>query len=1182
MARDRSNRFNAKGRQSGLNKLREDNNRRINKRNAAADEHAQSNQEMVIPKTREEKQEEQMRKAELRRELESQQQGKISSKKRKRLDAFITRQLKKEERKDLIDKLRKSQSSGDTSFLQSSSNLGSKQQHSAQDRLAISEHLSVKSALKHSGSRQNRSDCDPDSAEDSDDSLHSLHSDDVVKSRHTPPTRTPITSNTSIEQLEQPLKPTSKPMVGTALGSALGTSALKPIIRPRKKKAKTKASITRGWKTNKNDQSESSDSGSQSSFDSSASDSDLDAETSKSVEPDSDDILDRNRGEKFKQWALLQTKHEPEFELAVPTAPVQAPHLKSKGPARALAGKVEMPTNALVQESDDPNVLRSVEVSRTEELQTSRMLLPVTELEQEIVETVLLNPITVICGETGSGKTTQLPQFLFERAFGTKGSLNPGIVAITQPRRVAAVSMANRVGAELGVGSPKVAYKIRYDGNTSPETAIKFMTDGVLLRELANDFLLSKYSVVIVDEAHERSVNTDILIGVLSRVVTLRNNRWKENLQSTSPLRLVIMSATLRVSDFTENKTLFQQQPPVVNVAARQHPVTIHFAKKTSNDYLDEAMAKTIKIHKKLPPGGILVFLTGQAEIESVVKKLNQRFGAKDHLKSQKPKARESKANSNAANGDIEIEEVDLGDTIPPTPELDEDLKEVDSEDSGDESGFEEATIDENSSPMHVLPLYSLLPSDKQLQVFEPAPEGARLVVVATNVAETSLTIPGIRYVIDSGRAKERSYNPQNGMQSFNVSWISKASAAQRAGRAGRTGPGHTYRLYSSAVFENHFEHFAKPEILRMPIEGVVLQMKSMNLDVVNNFPFPTPPNAVGLSMAEKMLSNLGALSNTALTHSQGKSQITELGRSMSLFPVAPRFAKMLVTGFQHGCLPYIIAIVSALSVGDPFIHEEALKNSLNDDDSEDARQAIRKAYFKSQQKFASLGDHTSDLFKVLSAVGAYEYAGGGESFCRANFLRLKAMEEIHKLRAQISYLIQSTYPSINAHFVPKLSPPSETQLKVIRQLITAGFIEQVAVRKDLAEENENAGKKFQSCRGIAYKAIGIEEDVFIHPSSTLFSGEPPGYITFTEVVSTSQPYLKGLTVIDVSWLHKLGKSMCRFSKPVQAPANASLQKSESRREVIVEPHFGPGRGIKLPAVKMEQVKDSHGRWILC
>ena len=339
---------------------------------------------------------------------------------------------------------------------------------------------------------------------------------------------------------------------------------------------------------------------------------------------------------------------------------------------------------------------------------------------------------------------------------------------------------------------------------------------------------------------------------------------------------------------------------------------------------------------------------------------------------------------------------------------------------------------------MHIIPLYSLLPSEKQMKVFEPPPAGTRLVVVATNVAETSLTIPGIRYVIDCGRAKEvrqsymlglcrsssyegfqRKYNLANGIQSFQISWISKASAAQRSGRAGRTGPGHCYRLYSSAVFENYFDQFSQPEILRVPIEGVVLQMKCMHLDAVANFPFPTPPDRQSLRQAEKILMYLGALQ--ALPNVAGNT-VSDLGRTMSLFPLSPRFSKMLTSSRRHGCLPYAIAIVAAMSVGEPFLREDALDvehSSRGEEDvihinKEEVREKEmlkhrRREYFQSQQVgipipdsrstpdsdvfaqyHASLGKSTSDLFRILSVVGAYEYAGGGQSFCEQHFVRSK------------------------------------------------------------------------------------------------------------------------------------------------------------------------------------------------
>lgn len=347
------------------------------------------------------------------------------------------------------------------------------------------------------------------------------------------------------------------------------------------------------------------------------------------------------------------------------------------------------------------------------------------------------------------------------------------------------------------------------------------MTDGVLLREVQSDFLLRRYSAIIIDEAHERSLNTDILIGLLSKIVPLRRKlalEWankqqqqkqtqqtQTNTTSTNthgekseimdvqnqsgaiyPLKLIIMSATLRVEDFVSNKLLFPlTPPPVVSIEARQYPVTVHWSKKTEDDYLDAAYKKVCNIHRKLPSGGVLVFLTGQQEIEFLVRKLRTQF-------------------SRSANS------------------------------------VQQGSIPTN---VRVLPLFAALSQADQLRVFEPVPEGTRLIVVCTNVAETSLTIPGIKYVVDTGKVKQLFYDPLSGISQFQIVWISQASANQRAGRSGRTAPGHCYRLFSSAVFNNQFEKFAQPEINLMPIEGVVLQMKNMNINHILSFPFPSPPD---------------------------------------------------------------------------------------------------------------------------------------------------------------------------------------------------------------------------------------------------------------------------------------------------------------------------------------------------
>ena len=1126
----------------------------------------------------------------------------------------------------MINKLSQSQTPSDATYLKSSATLGSKQHSTAGDKLALAEHMATKNALKKSEKRMPNINND-DYESDEDAFLDEIDNDAPVNIKEDkndkPDERESAIPNkdtvTKKEDDQQTSSSNNRNETGSALaGGSNVNSIIKHVTKPRKKLS-TISRLKNGWKQPlKDDEEEEED---YSSFDSSASsengengESDDGEESENSDEDDNkDDENDENDNQKrrklgtFKNWALEQMNNKTPSQIEPINVNTNINNLpsnfkKPSGPSRALAGKINLPSTSLLKELDmkhNDNIVKTVNIQRSEELQASRLLLPVVESEHEIVETILLNPVTVLCGETGSGKTTQIPQFLYERGFGTDGSrkftftikkfhdlkiipVNPGMMAITQPRRVAAVSMANRVGQELGIGAPKVAYKIRYDGTTSPETSIKFMTDGVLLRELAHDFLLSKYSVIIVDEAHERSVNTDILIGILSRVVNLRNKKFEDNSKDNRPLRLIIMSATLRVSDFTENKTLFKTAPPVINIGARQHPVTVHFSKRTSPNYIDEAMAKTVKIHKRLPPGGILIFLTGQGEIESMARKLSKQYGQDSRKNNLKNKFNNQRSYApNAAIEDIEIEEVELGNDEDPALEIDESNTNDEDEDEGEESGFEEALEDENIGLMHVLPLYSLLPSEKQMEVFKPPPQGSRLVVLATNVAETSITIPGIRYVIDSGRAKERVYNSKNGIQSFDVSFIPKSSAAQRAGRSGRTGPGHTYRLYSSAVFENYFDQFSQPEILKMPIEGLVLQMKSMNIDVVQNFPFPTKPNDEDLSKAEKLLTSLGCLTNTSNLNVKSKYKITELGRSMSLFPVNPRFSKMLVTGSQYGCLPYVIGIVSALSVGDPFVREESLNFNLSIEHNEDYKKQVRKQYFVTQSKFSSLGDYTSDHFKLLSAIGAYEYSGGSQMFCKSNFLINKSMEEIRKLRSQLSQLIQSTFPNANVNFTPKLSPPDQNQQKVLKQLITSAFIDQVAVRKDLVESDENRGKKFTNCRGIPYKAIGVEEDVFIHPSSVVFDNQPPEYIVYNEIISTSQPYMKGITTIQPSWLSILGKNMCSFSKPVEVPTKSKLKTSENTKEVLVEPYFGPGRGIKLPPVKMTQIKDKNGRWIL-
>ncbi|KAJ3513040.1 hypothetical protein NLJ89_g3170 [Agrocybe chaxingu] len=1217
--------FNAKARQSSVGSRKKG--KAKNKAAKAEEPRSNSNADVLPPKSKEEKDDD--RREKLLQELAAQSESKWNTKKKKRLEKYIDKKLKKEERVLVFEKLAKTQASLSSSLLQSSSTLGTGKALTHKELQEKAEDSFVKkSLLGQTGKRKRHQDVFDVQVADEEEEFSPDEGEEIPDQHNVDaaPHDLPLETSVVVDESSSLTPAKSAATAGSALQRNPDGSAVAPKVRPRSKGIQTQ----RGWgKKVPVEMQPDSDT----SFDSSDSENDLaEEEQGSSLDSGSEDNEDgemqsddfkadsdspfpaKKKSLGFKDWALKQLSvakgyafAKPADETSVVEEPRQPPRKKRKvdddgikhGP---LGEEFQLPSTSFSKhllnsgkKSGPDTYSKDVGVKRPADVEEARILLPIVTEEQPIMEAILLNPVVIICGETGSGKTTQVPQFLYEAGFGTPGSDNPGLIGITQPRRVAAMSMAARVAHELSLTSSRVSYQIRYDATVSPETSIKFMTDGVLLRELTTDFLLTKYSVIIIDEAHERSINTDILIGVLSRVIKLREDMWNEGKDGIKPLRLIIMSATLRVSDFAENKTLFASPPPVINVAARQHPVTIHFSRRTHPDYVAQAVKKTVKIHTRLPPGGILIFLTGQNEITGVCKRLESKFGHQA-INEKKRRKNMSQSWSRAPQGDpdssgaqivkstphgrladVEVEEIDLDTTgqNDPTFGVDESLsREEDSEalDSDDENQLdEELGLDDDSDvPMHVVPLYSLLPSEKQMRVFQQPPPGSRLVVVSTNVAETSLTIPGIRYVVDCGRAKERHYDVGSGIQRVQISWVSKASAAQRAGRAGRTGPGHCYRLYSSALFEHHFERFSTPEIQRMPIDGIVLQMKSMHIDAVVNFPFPTPPDRSALRKAEKCLIVLGALSPLP---TPTESQITDLGRAMSLFPLSPRFSRMLVTGQQHGCLPYIICIVSALSVGDPFVYEEALDQESDRENfgvpitsalsseaanAKERRRLLRKAFFQSQHIHASLGKYTSDMFKILSVVGAYEYAGGGQKFCEEQFVRLKAMEEIHKLRAQISNIVHANFPTTDPNFIPRLPPPHNRQLKALRQILTAGFLDQVAVRKDLVDSSETSGNKYATSKGVAYRALGVSEDVYIHPSSILFNFSPPDYVVYHEIVRTTQIFLKGLTVINAAWLSSLGgNTLCTFPKPMKNNVGTWM----------TIPRFGP-EGWELPAVK--------------
>ncbi|KAB8237746.1 ATP-dependent RNA helicase ECM16 [Aspergillus alliaceus] len=1183
------------------------------KQKEAANTGVDSNAAEILPISKEQKE---AKRQKLREELRA-QHTKISAKKQKRLDKYIENKLKKEENVELLKKLEKS--TVDTSNFESSREIGKRKR------------------LLEDGTLESPT-YTPDRAADAE--LSGDETDDSLP---------PLGKISTIPKSESS---TEKPEANITVGSGLkrplelGADGF-PVLKKRKRAPKLKSNAINiqeiTWEgfgsdededkneggsspdtrareeetRNEGDQDEDNESSEDASENDESEDEDEDEDEGED-EDEEDDTSNQPRQSAFKAWARQQINETVGFNPT--TGPIVSEEQpfgskrKEKPVQNTVYEEEPLPAELQITTGNPYRKAFHVQVDRSEDIQNTRLGLPVVGEEQKIMEAVYNNSSVVIWGATGSGKTTQLPQFLFEAGFGNPGSPNPGMIAVTQPRRVAAVSMAKRVGDELGQFSDQVSYQIRFESTVSKKTAIKFMTDGILIREIAEDFSLSKYSIIVIDEAHERSVNTDILIGMVSRIVDLRKAMSEED-PSVKPLKLVVMSATLRISDFTQNPNLFRQgPPPLVQAEGRQYPVTVHFSRRTRRDFVEEAFRKVSRGHRKLPPGGMLVFLTGQNEIRQLSKRLKQAFRP-----TQRGGETMAKVQISANDAPLEAEDLDIGDAdlsnVGNEDEDDSDLEitGLDNDDDYDDDGFNLGEGEEamgSSTRVHVLPLYSQLPTKEQLRVFEPPPEGSRLIILATNVAETSLTIPGIRYVFDCGRAKEKQYDLDTGVQKFQVNWISKASANQRAGRAGRTGPGHCYRLYSSAVFENEFAQYTEPEILRTPIEGVVLQMKSMGLHNVINFPFPTPPSRQGLVKAEKLLKNLGALS------SDGK--VTQIGHRLSTYPLSPRFGKMLYIGHQHGCMPYVIALVAALAVGDLFVPQNQIDPTpkgdgkgnnevyTNSDRLEDTAREQRLKDYSRAHRLWSKHDDTSDALKYLSAICAYGYASDGESFCEKMFLRGKGFKEATLLRSQLTDIVRANNPGVIGAYQSRLSEPSEKQIKALKQIVTAGFIDNVAIRADLSPvppEMHRTPKRaidvpyltlFKSREGLATELD--EMAVYVHPSSILASLSPkemPQYIIYSHLqqaspslVSTDTPKVRMFPLVCPSGLQLSaiahGTPLIEYGKPIGK--TELVDGIPPRRACWVVPSLisEAGRGgWPLPAKKVIQKKDPKEGWII-
>ncbi|CZR59049.1 probable ECM16-putative DEAH-box RNA helicase [Phialocephala subalpina] len=1184
---------------------------RQKRQHESSDRAVDSNAVEVLPIAKAEIEEKKQR---MKEELKA-QGNKVSGKKAKRLEKYIENKLKKDENRELIARLANVRT--DTSLYQSSRKLG--QGHETKREKLARALRDRQAGIDIDGDNEEllfekRTIREPEESEDGDSDGVEEQCIGLFQNPVAPPKDTPQTNGGVGGGLKRPLEVDDEG---------------KPVLKKRKRRGGIKSKVVlqkeapeepewegfsseesgddevgspKGSEVISEASTDQEDDASASGAEESVDNESFEGSSSEDGEEDEDGDFERpQRSSVFKAWANQQLNealgYEPVSNIAIATETPKIAGFEPRAPEQDPLPIELQPTSNMSRKAF------SVAVQRPEEIQDARLKLPVVAEEQKIMEAVHNNNLVVVYGATGSGKTTQVPQFLYEAGYGSPDSPTPGMIGVTQPRRVAAVSMAKRVGDELGDHGKRVAYQIRFEGTVGDQTAIKFMTDGVLLREVAQDIALRKYSAIIIDEAHERSVNTDILVGMLSRVVKLREEMATEN-SAVKPLKLIIMSATLRITDFTENKTLFSNPPPVLQAEGRQFPVTIHFARKTHHDYVEEAFRKISKGHRKLPPGGILVFLTGQNEITQLSKKLKEAFRIGQSATG--PQVRIS-----GKDAPMETEDIDFGDAGDSNDHddfVDEDEVEIDLDDDEFDVGEEAET---GPSKMHILPLYSLLPTREQLKVFEPPPDGSRLIILATNVAETSLTIPGIRYVFDCGRSKERKYDRVTGVQSFEVGWISKASASQRAGRAGRTGPGHCYRFYSSAVYERDFEEFAEPELLRMPIEGVVLQLKAMNLQHVINFPFPTPPDRQSLASSEKLLTYLSAIS--------ASGQITQTGVTMSIFPLSPRFARILLVGHLHDCLPYTIALVAGLSAADVFIAENQAipAQAPRDEDAifsqadrieEDARAKIRRQFNKVQKDFCFLDDK-SDAIKLLQVVGEYAHEPT-ETWCQSHYVRFKVLKEISQLRKQITELLRTNITAFaGLKYQEKLPPPTAKQVKALKQMVAAGFIDHVAIRADMSPNPPEVRRKPTRAIDVPYltlfpshvKRDNEEKAVYIHPSSPLAHISPqecPEYIIYSYLQraapSAATPEkipkarMHALTDITGGQLAALAKGtpLLHYGKPIkEVMPHIKSARDANARECWVIPYLRVegtgGVGWPLPARKVTQKKIPGKGWIV-
>jgi pre-mRNA-splicing factor ATP-dependent RNA helicase DHX16 len=627
--------------------------------------------------------------------------------------------------------------------------------------------------------------------------------------------------------------------------------------------------------------------------------------------------------------------------------------------------------------------------AKAKSIAETRKSLPIYQFRDEIIQAVADHQILIIVGETGSGKTTQLPQYLHEAGY-TKNGMKVGC---TQPRRVAAMSVAARVAEEMGVKlGNEVGYAIRFEDQTSDKTVLKYQTDGMLLRELLSDPELSAYSAIMIDEAHERTISTDIACPLLLDLCRARPE-----------LKLLISSATMDAQKFQK----YFNDAPIFNIPGRRYAVDVHYTSQPEANYLAAAITTIFQIHVTQGKGDILVFLTGEEEIL-------------------------------AAEANIQETARKLGNKIP---------------------------------EMLVCPIYANLPTDLQARIFEPTPPGARKVVLATNIAETSLTIDGIVFVIDPGFVKENVFNPRTGMESLVVTPCSRASAGQRAGRAGRVGPGKCFRLYTKQAYLNELDDNTTPEIQRSRLTGVILMLKCLGINDLLDFEFMDPPPTDTIVRAVEQLYALGALNNAG--------ELTKVGRQMAEFPTDPMLAKAILAAEEYGCVSEVLSIIAMLGEASALFYRPKDKKIHADS---------ARARFTNKEG--------GDMLSLLNIWNEWVDSDYSYVWARENFLQQRSLSRARDVRDQLARLCDRVE-------VDPESSAGAQNIVPIQKAITAGFF-------------PNAARLQKG--GDSYRTVKNGQSVYLHPSSVLMEANPK-WVIYYELVLTSKEYMRSNMPLNPEWL---------------------------------------------------------------